>query len=395
MLVSIIQILAIFIVPVLIMKYHNFVISRLLGTIGTAYLLGILVAVFIYLLNIMGLNIILSTDVGEIGSHLAIAIAIPLLLFSANLKEAKKLSKKVLLSFTSLVISALVVSALVFYIYGKSINYGAELTAMAVGMYTGGAPNFNAIGKFFRLDSTILGIAVFSDMVIGAVFYMFLLLLAKPLLSKILRSSDNEVYVKESSDIENMDELDYSKFKITKELVNRFLVAFGIAIVGAIIGLLIWMMMGSEDGRMTDYLVPAIMITVTVLGIVASFNEKIRKTNGMNVLGQYFILVFSFAIASSIDFTQIEGLFGSILMLYGVITIGVFVLHIIISKFLNADVDCTIVTLTAGIYGPAFIPAITNQIKNKELTVPGLITGSIGYAIGTFLGILLGLLFLI
>ncbi len=90
-----------------------------------------------------------------------------------------------------------------------------------------------------------------------------------------------------------------------------------------------------------------------------------------------------------------QGLFNDILVLYGVITVGVFVLHIIISKFLNVDVDCTIVTLTAGLYGPAFVPAITKQIKNDDLTVPGLITGSIGYAIGTFLGILLGLLFLL
>ena len=53
------------------------------------------------------------------------------------------------------------------------------------------------------------------------------------------------------------------------------------------------------------------------------------------------------------------------------------------------------VTLTAGLYGPAFVPAITKQIKNDDLTVPGLITGSIGYAIGTFLGMLLVFLYMI
>ena len=137
------------------------------------------------------------------------------------------------------------------------------------------------------------------------------------------------------------------------------------------------------------------MITVTILGIVVSFNEKIRKTRHMNILGQYFILVFSFALASSLDFSRMQGLFNDILVLYGVITIGVFILHIIISKALNIDVDCTIVTLTAGVYGPAFVPAITRQIKNDDLTVPGLIVGSIGYAVGTFLGVLLGLLFLL
>jgi uncharacterized membrane protein len=395
MVFSIIQVLSIFLVPVLIIKYHNFVISRWLGTIGTAYVLGILVALLIFALNKLGLNVVTNSDVGEIGSHLAISIAIPLLLFSANLKEAKKLSKTVLLSFGSLIVSAVIVSAITFYVYGKTIGFGAELSAMAVGLYTGGTPNLNAIGNIFGLDGTTIGVANLSDMVIGAVFYIFLLLLAKPLLSKILRKSDQEVYVKETSKIENIDDLDIDRFKLSKELVNRFFIAFGIALLGAGLGIIVWMILGAEQGRMTDFLVPVMMVTVTVLGIAVSFNEKIRKTEHMNVLGQYFILVFSFALASSLDFTRMQGLFNDILVLYGVITVGVFVLHIIISKFLNVDVDCTIVTLTAGLYGPAFVPAITKQIKNDDLTVPGLITGSIGYAIGTFLGILLGLLFLL
>lgn len=398
MIYSIVQILAIFIVPILIIKYRNFFVSRWIGTIGTAYVLGILVAILIYILNLIGMNIVPNSDIGEIGSHLAISIAIPLLLFGVNLKEARKLSKTVLLSFTSLVISAVVISAIVFYTYGKTIGFGAELSGMAVGLYTGGTPNLNAIGNIFGLDSTTIGVANLSDMIIGAVLYMFLLLMAKPLLLKFLRGSDSEKYVKESEMIENIETVekaDLEKFRISKELVNRFFIAFGITILGAGFGILLWVILGSEEGKMTDLLVPVMMITVTVLGIVVSFSEKVRKTKGMNILGQYFILVFSFALASSLDFTRMQGLFNDILVLYGIITVGVFVLHIIISKFLDIDVDCTIVTLTAGVYGPAFVPAITKQIKNDDLTVPGLIIGSLGYAIGTFLGVILGLLFLL
>jgi uncharacterized membrane protein len=114
----------------------------------------------------------------------------------------------------------------------------------------------------------------------------------------------------------------------------------------------------------------------------------------MNVVGQYLILVFSFALASGIDFNELQNALGSTLILYGTITLGVFIVHSIISKFMNIDVDCTIVTLTAGLYGPAFVPAITKQLDNDELTAPGLITGSIGYAIGTFLGIALVYIYL-
>lgn len=395
MFLDIVILISIFLVPFLIIKHQNFFITKAIGSIGTAYLLGILVALLIFSLGKLGLNILPNSDIGEISGIFAISIAIPLLLFSANLSEAKKLSKTVLKSFLSLVTSAIIVSALTFFIYGKTVGFGAELSGMAIGLYTGGTPNLNAIGSIFGLDGTTIGVANLSDMIIGAVFYLFLLILSKPLLSKILRSSDEVIYVKEESSIYNNEDINQSKFKITNILIYRFILALVIAIVGALLGILLWKILGSVEGKMTDYLVPVMMISVTILGVAFSFKKSIRETKGMNVLGQYFILIFSFALASSLDFTKMEGIFGEILILFGIITVGVFILHIIISRFLNIDVDCTIVTLTAGVYGPAFVPAITKQIKNDALTVPGLIVGSIGYAIGTFLGTGLGFLFLL
>ncbi|XMB85297.1 DUF819 family protein [Mycoplasmatota bacterium WC44] len=395
MIVILLQVSLVFLIPLLIVRYSNFVITRWIGTIGTAYFLGIIVAVIIFLINKLGVVFSLNTDVGEIGSHAAIAIAIPLLLFSSNLMETKKLSKTILKSFLSLLISAIVVSAAAFYIYGRTIIHGAELSGMAIGLYTGGTPNLNAIGNIFGLEGTVIGVANLSDMVIGAVFYLFLLLGCKPLLSKFLKAKSDDVYVTSEISIENIDKLDIRKFTISYKLLLMIILAFGMALAGAIIGLIIWMFLGSVEGKLIDILVPSLMVTVTVFGIVGSFSKKIRDTKGMNVVGHYFILVFSFALASSLDFTKLQGLFGDIIILYGMITSGVFILHSVISWFMKIDTDCTMVTLTAGVYGPAFVPAITKQIKNDSLTAPGLIVGSIGYAVGTFLGMLLGLLFML
>lgn len=394
MIVIILQVSLIFIIPFLIIRYSNFALTKWIGTIGTSYFFGIMVALIIFGLNKVGVDFSLNTDVGEIGSHAAIAIAIPLLLFSSNLMEAKKLSKMTLLSFASLIVSAVIVSSLAFYLYGRTIANGAELSSMAMALYTGGTPNLNALANIYRLQTEVIGIANLSDMIIGAVFYLFLLILCKPLLSKFLKS-DNKVYSKEVMDVENVDKLNVKEFVINYKLLTMIFLSFMISLVGAIIGIIIWVSLGSVDGTMIDILVPSLMITVTVLGIVGSFNKKIRETKGMSLVGQYFILVFSFALASSIDFSKLDGLFGNILILYGIITIGIFIVHTVISYFLKIDADCTMVTLTAGIYGPAFVPAITKQIKNDALTAPGLIIGSIGYAVGTFLGLLLGAIFLL
>jgi len=371
MIYSIVQVVAIFFIPLLIIKYHDFKLTKLFGTIGTAYLSGIFVALVLFLLSKVGITITPNKDIGEIGSHLAISVGIPLLLFSANLKEARKLSKSVILSFLSVIVSVILVSSLTFYLYARNIENGAELSAMAIGLYTGGTPNLNALGNIFALSIEQIGVANFSDMIIGAVFYVFLLVLAKPVVTFLIgKKAHKGAYLRESIDYVNTEKLNIKEFKHTKGLWFSILLAFFMAVIGAGVGILIWVILGAVQGRMTDYIVPAMMITVTVLGIIASFSKKIRETKGTNIVGQYMILVFSFALASSIDLNQISSQFGQTILLYGIITVASFFVHILFSRFLRIDADCAIVTATAGIYGPAFVPAITNQLKNDDLTVP-------------------------
>lgn len=392
MLIAVLQGTALLAVPAIIMKCRNAKLVRGIGTIGMSYLVGILIALLFFALNKVGVTVSLNADVGEIGSHAAIGIAIPLLLFSANLREARKLSKPVVIAFLSLILSVVAVSVITFFVYARNINNGAELSAMATGLYTGGTPNLNAIGSIFGVDGSVIGLANLSDMLIGGVFYIFLLLLCKPLLKRFLPVRNNGVYMKEPAEYENYESLDYKRLENKKGLVVNILIAFSMAALGAAIGILIWYLLGMEDGRMTDYVVPAMMVTVTIFGIIASFNKKIRTVKGNNFVGQYLINVFSFGLAMSLNLNELKTGFLSLLLLYGVITVGVFVLHILICKIAKIDVNCAMVTLTAGLYGPAFVPAVTRQIKNDELTPAGLICGSIGYAVGTFLGLGLGLL---
>ena len=386
------QIILIFFIPYIIIRFKDFKLTKMLGTIGSAYLFGLFVALIIYLINLAGLDFALNKDVGEISSFGAIAIGIPLLLFSSNLKQAKKLSKMVLVSFLILIVSVVVVTTVVFYLFGKNIPDGAYLSAGAIGLYTGGTPNFNAIFNIFGLDSQTIALANLSDIIIGAVFYVFLLTLAKPFVKLFLKDS-RSIYLTEDTFIENSEDFNVKEFKTNKPLLKNVLLAFLMAIVGAGIGVLIWVIQGMRDGRMFDALIPSLLISVTVFGIIGSFNKKVRETKGNNIVGHYLILVFSFALASSINFSEITGDFSKLILLYGIITIGSFVVAIVLSKLFKIDADCMIVCATAGIYGPAFIPAITKQLKNDSLTAPGLIVGSIGYAIGTFIGLLLGLLY--
>ncbi|QWB95481.1 DUF819 family protein [Mycoplasmatota bacterium] len=394
MITLILQLLAIILLPLVILKFKDFIITKYVGPVGTSYLLGLLLALSIYLLNKLGLNITLNKDMGEIISHIAITLAIPLLLVSANIKSATKLSRQVLKSFAALIISAMIVATLVNYLYAQYQANGSIISAMAIGMYTGGTPNFNAIGKIFFLDNSTIALANLSDIVIGGAFYFFLLVLAKPLFSLLLKKMKSHDYQVETIEIDQVETYELDNFKFNKEIIKVILISILGVLITAILGLLLWIITGMEDGRMNDFLVPVMLIGVTVYGIFISFKSKLHKIKHTNVIGQYMILIFSFSLASSIDFTSIGTVIGPIFIILASITLGTTLLHMLINFFLKTDIDCAIVTLTAGIYGPAFIPAITKQLKNEDLTAPGLIIGSIGYGLGTFLGYFLGLIFL-
>ena len=386
--VSIIQLILIFVVPLLILKFRSCKLFKLCGTIGAAYLIGILISLIRFGLSFAGVNIPINSDIGEIGSYVCIAIAIPLLLFSSNLKAIKSLSKTVLIAFSILTVSVVVVSASAFFIFKNVLPHSAEYAGMATGLYTGGTPNLNSIGAILGLDAGSISIANLSDLVIGGVFYVFLLFASKPLLSKILKSKQQQNYVAaDVENISNVDQLDDLKSAPKKPLLISVLIAIGCAIVSAGIGLAIWAIFGAKQGTMMTYLVPTLLIGVTVFGICGSFNKRLRSVQGTNSVGLYFILVFSFALSSCIDLSKITSSMLYVFLFFGFITVVTFVLHVILCKIFKIDADCCIVTLTAGLYGPAFIPAITNQLKNKKLTSAGLICGSLGYAIGTFIGI--------
>ena len=352
-----------------------------------AYFWGIAVAVGVWLLNCCGAALQLNKDIGEIGSYVCIGLAIPLLMFGADLRSVRSLTKTVLLSFASLIISVCVVVILVGRTLGSVIPCGRELCAMATGMYTGGSPNFNAIGMILQVPGDTIALGNLSDMVVGTVFYLFILFAAKPLLHRLLdRRCKAAAYMRDDGTAENMDALEWHGFH--RPLLRNLLLAFGCVVLGAAIGLAVWLFRG-KSGALTDPLVPAVMITGTVLGLALSFIPSVRNVKENATAGHYLILVFSFALASSLRLTGLSRSFLQIVGLLFLITICSFALHTLLSRLLRIEADCTIVTMTAGIYGPAFIPAVTQQLKNEELTAPGLICGALGYAVGTFLGVAL------
>jgi uncharacterized membrane protein len=66
-------------------------------------------------------------------------------------------------------------------------------------------------------------------------------------------------------------------------------------------------------------------------------------------------------------------------------------IQILLSRILKIDADTTIITSTAMIFSPPFVPVVAGALKNKEIIISGITVGLIGYALGNYLGITISL----
>ena len=186
MIVTVLQLIAMFGVPLLILRQREKGLVRTFGTIAMAYFWGMVVAAAVFLCRKAGLDIRLNADIGQIGSYVCIGLAIPLLMFGTNLADVRRLAKPVLLSFALLLLAVSAVAVLLGRTLGALFPWGRHLAAMAAGMYTGGSPNFNAVGVILGVPGDTIAVGNLSDMIVGTVFYIFILTLAKPLCARVL-----------------------------------------------------------------------------------------------------------------------------------------------------------------------------------------------------------------
>ena len=132
-----------------------------------------------------------------------------------------------------------------------------------------------------------------------------------------------------------------------------------------------------------------VILIITTLGIIASLIPRINKIEKSFELGMYFILVFSIAVASMANYRRLLDISGDLMALITITVFGSLLIHTILSKIYKVDADTHMVTSTALICSPPFVPMVAGALNNKEVVVSGLTVGIVGYAAGNYLGVII------
>jgi uncharacterized membrane protein len=361
------QAVLIFLSPLLWIKLVNrFHIENWLSPVVLSYATGIVVANF----DLIPFDDSFSATVSEV----TILLAIPLLLFSTDIRGWIKHAKTTILSFTISVLSGIVASIVMALLFRTSVDQSWIISGMLVGVYTGGTPNMNAIGMALEANQETLVLLNAADIICGGIYLIFLTSVAHRLYLKFLppfKKSQN------NSQIESED-----RFPAKGITLKGFLEASGltILIIGASVGIS-WLVFSALDN------VAFILLLLTTFSVFASLSPVIRKIKGTFEMGEYLLLMFCVAIGMMADFTKLAAEGGMIVGFTALVLSTTIILHLIFSKLFKIDADTVLITSTAAIYGPVFIGQVASVIKNRSLVFSGMATGLIGFAIGNYLGI--------
>lgn len=316
-----------------------------------------------------------------------VPLAFPLLLFSLNIKRWLRFAKGGFVSMILAFISVVVIVSTGYFIFKDTVPDSWKVAGMLTGVYTGGTPNLVSLKVALDVDPSLFVMTSTYDMIVGAVTIIFFITAGPRVFRAILPpfkhdgiSSGVDEAVAETDSFE-----DYSgMFK--KGRLLPLIKAMGLAMLIFLLSFALSLILPNISQMVV------VILSITTLAILASLIDWVNKIEKTFQLGMYFILVFSFTVASMADVKMMFsigylGLFTYITYAY----FGSLFLHLLLSKIFRVNADDYLITTAALVFSPPFVPVVAGALKNKDVIITGITVGIIGYVVGNYLGVALGL----
>jgi uncharacterized membrane protein len=273
-----------------------------------------------------------------------------------------------------------------YFIFKDVVPDSWKVAGMLVGVYTGGTPNLVALKVALGVDPNLFLMTSTYDMIVGAATIIFFITIGPRFFRAILppfkHNGNGEDSDQAAAEAESFE--DYTGM-LKKSVLIPLIKAFCISVLIFIAAVGISLLFPKDIENVV------IILSITTISIIASLIRWINRIQKSFQLGMYLILVFSLVVASMADLGVIFsigflGLFLFITWAY----FGSLFLHLILSKIFRVDADNFLITTTAFVFSPPFVPVVAGALKNKDVIITGITVGIIGYVIGNYLGVGLG-----
>lgn len=368
-------------------KVHFF---NRIGAVILCYLAGIIgsyISSHISSYMFFDIATISLTEFKENVMSICVALALPLMLFSSDIKSWLQLAPRTIIAMFSAIVAVVICSYIAGALWQNDINSISKIVGLNIALYVGGTPNLAALKDALDVDNNVFLQLHIYDTLVSAGYLLFVTSIAQRIFLLWLPPFNATNNVKKDTETINLDsEHDYKKLLSGTALIALIpAMILAILIVGGAVSVAALFPSAIE--------MSVIMTALTLLGLSASLSKPIRNIPHSFELGMYIILVFCVVVGSMINSDLIPGLDTNMLAFVLLVVFGSLVIHATICALIKIDVDTFLVTSVATICSPPFVPMLAIALNNQQLLLSGMTAGVIGYALGGVLGIGLAQLF--
>jgi uncharacterized membrane protein len=163
---------------------------------------------------------------------LIVPLAIPLLLFSLNIRRWFKLAGQGLLSMILAFASVIIVIVTGYLIFRDQIPDSWKIAGLLTGVYTGGTPNLAAIRTALEVDPSLFIMTHTYDLIIGAFTIIFFITAGKQVFGLVLPKFKKPEIVGDVSDaVECVEDMDDFTGMFRKSRFSKLMIALGLSVL--------------------------------------------------------------------------------------------------------------------------------------------------------------------
>lgn len=351
-----------------------------IGVVPLVFLAGFIVALSAKFTGILTEN---SVETRQSLTEVSVALALPLIIFAANIHKALRDARTALVAIGAAFVSVAVAALIGAVIFGGRIAQMPDVAGMSVGAYTGSGINMGGIKTALGADTDLFLTMISYDIVFSTIYLVVVLVFGQRIVGLFLPPFQGSDVDEDSTMAHLADDSagGYARLWARQGIFDS-LIALGaaIAVVGAALGLS-KLAPGGGNSVVT-------ILTITTLGLIGSLIPKLHQTRTSFHLGMYFTLVFCFTSATMMDagiFARMDWALAGYLLC---VIFGSMALQLVLCRMLGVDRDIYLIASGAAVMSVPFIPVIAGALKNRAVLIPGIGVAVIGYAVGNYLGVL-------
>lgn len=309
-----------------------------------------------------------------------VPLAIPLLLFKADLRRIIPETKGMFVAFMLGTLGSVIGTVLGVMILPLG-EEAAKLAGVFSATYIGGSMNMAAVAEAVEIDSALLTASVAADNVVGVLYLA--LLAVMPAIGFLRRWLPSPI-------IEESEKAAEQLVEHTVETANLNLLHISFALFLGLLICSVGIFLANLAG-VGNYSI--LFITALTVVVANLFPKQLKKLEGDYETGMLFMYLFFIIVGAGadigkmIDSALVITLFAAIIVICHMLTV------FLGSRLFKLDLAEAIIASNACAAGPASAAALAAGKRWRPLITPAVMLGVFGYVIANFIGVTLAAYF--